>query len=103
VVHIRPCDFANTEDEVTPREAERRARHSAADHAHNGSMTVDEWCAYRRLSRSMAYKLWAEGFGPATYYVGTKRLISSEADAAWLAEREAEATEPLTSSATEAA
>jgi len=75
---------------MTPQEAERRARQSAASHARNGSMTVDEWCEHRRLSRSMAYKLWAEGRGPATHYVGTKRLISSEADAAWLAEREAE-------------
>jgi hypothetical protein len=67
---------------MTPQEAERRPRH--------GSMTVGEWCDHRRLSRSMAYKLWAEGRGPQTHYVGTKRLISSEADAAWLAAREAE-------------
>ena len=76
---------------MTQQEAQRRARQSEADLARNGSMTVAEWCEFRRLSRSMAYKLWAEGRGPVTHYIGTKRLISSEADAAWLAEREAEA------------
>jgi hypothetical protein len=75
---------------MTEREKERRARQRAADLARNGSMTVAEWCEHRRVSRSMAYKLWAEGRGPITHYVGKKRLISDEADAAWVREREAE-------------
>lgn len=77
---------------MTPREAEQRAQR-APDRTpqNNGSMTVAEWCAHRRLSRSMLYKLWAEGRGPAAYRVGSRRLISAEADAAWLREREAEA------------
>ena len=75
---------------MTLHEAQRRARQSKRDLARNGSMTVAEWCEHRRLSRSMAYKLWTEGRGPVTHYIGTKRLISSEADAAWLAEREME-------------
>jgi excisionase family DNA binding protein len=76
---------------MSEQEAERRARQRAASAALRGSMTVAEWCEYRRLSRSMVYKLWSEGRGPATHFVGTKRLVSSEADAAWLSEREAEA------------
>lgn len=66
-----------------------RRGQSATDRAGNGSMTIAEWCAHRRVSRSMLYKMWDEGDGPASHYVGTKRLISSEADAAWLREREA--------------
>jgi hypothetical protein len=75
---------------MTKHEKHRRARQRAADLARNGSMTVAEWCEHRRLSRSMAYSLWAEGRGPVTHYIGTKRLISREADAAWLLAREAE-------------
>ena len=75
---------------MTPQEEQRRRRQSTADHTRNGSLTVAEWCAHRRVSRSMLYKLWKEGRGPASHYIGTKRLISSEADAAWLADREAE-------------
>jgi hypothetical protein len=56
-----------------------------------GSMTVMEWCAHRRISRAMAYVLWQRGRGPRTHHVGAKRLISAEADADWLREREAEA------------
>jgi hypothetical protein len=56
-----------------------------------GSMTVTEWCQHRRVSRAMAYKLWAQGKGPKYYCIGSRRYISAEADAAWLAAREAEA------------
>jgi hypothetical protein len=75
---------------MTEREKERRRRQRNADLARNGSMTVDEWCRHRRVSRSMVYKLWEQGRGPKWHYVGAKRLISAEADAAWLREREAE-------------
>jgi hypothetical protein len=39
----------------------------------------------------MFYKLEAEGKAPRTYYVGTRRIVSPEAEAEWVAEREAEA------------
>jgi len=55
-----------------------------------GSFTIGEWCEHRRVSRSMFYKLEHQGQAPRTHYVGTKRLISDEADAAWLRDREAE-------------
>jgi excisionase family DNA binding protein len=78
---------------MSQQEAERRRRQSERDHERNGSMTVTEWCEYRRVSRSMLYKLLAEGRGPLTHFVGKKRLISSEADDDWVRQREAEARE----------
>jgi hypothetical protein len=39
----------------------------------------------------MFYILDAQGKAPRSHYVGTRRLISSEADAAWVRDREAEA------------
>jgi hypothetical protein len=59
--------------------------------AHNESLTIAEWCALRKVSRAMLYKLWAMGLGPRRHYAGTKVLISPTADAKWLAEREAAA------------
>jgi hypothetical protein len=59
-----------------------------------GSFTVGEWCDYRRISRAMFYKLDQQGLTPRSYYVGAKRLISDEADAAWMRAREAEADTP---------
>jgi hypothetical protein len=57
-----------------------------------GSFTVDEWRQHRRISRAQAYKLWAQNRGPKFYCIGSRRYISTESDAAWLADREAEAT-----------
>jgi hypothetical protein len=37
----------------------------------------------------MFYKLDKQGLAPKTHRVGAKRLISDEADAAWLAQAEA--------------
>jgi hypothetical protein len=57
------------------------------------SFTVAEWCALRRVSRSMFYKLDAQGLAPRTHNAGVKRLISPQADADWLRRCEAEAVE----------
>jgi hypothetical protein len=38
----------------------------------------------------MFYKLDEQDLAPQTHFVGSKRLISDEADADWLAAREAE-------------
>ena len=75
---------------MSERERERRAAQSRRDRTRSESFTVSEWCQRRRISRAMLYKLWAKGLGPATYYVGNRRYVSSEADAVWLASREAE-------------
>jgi hypothetical protein len=58
--------------------------------AEQGSFTLDEWCVRRRISRAMFYKLADQGLAPKTHNVGTRRLISAEADAAWVRAREAE-------------
>ena len=61
-----------------------------ADQPTRGSFTLDEWCEHRRIKRS-TYKLKKNGKAPRLHYALTKPLISAEADAAWQAEREAEA------------
>jgi hypothetical protein len=53
------------------------------------SFTVEEWCRYRKLSRSMFYMLQKRGMGPRTHKVGRLTRISKTSDATWLAEREA--------------
>jgi hypothetical protein len=73
------------------REKSRRAEKRRRDNEQNRSFSIDEWCAHRSISRGLLYKLWKQGKGPSWHYVAARRLISAEADAAWLAEREAEA------------
>ena len=58
------------------------------------SFTIAEWCAHRKVSRSMFYKLESQGRAPRTHNIGVRRLISPEADAEWLRQREAESAEP---------
>ena len=55
------------------------------------SYTIDEWCAHRKMSRAMFYKLEDQNRAPRTYNVGSRRFISALADAEWLRDREAEA------------
>jgi hypothetical protein len=57
------------------------------------SFTISEWCAARRISRAMFYRLEVQGLAPRTHFAGAKRLISPQADAEWLRQREAEAAE----------
>jgi hypothetical protein len=68
---------------------ERRAEQDRRDNG--GSFSIESWCKHRGLSRAMFYELDQLGKAPRTYYVGTRRFISSESDAAWLRDREAEA------------
>ena len=58
-----------------------------------GSFTIPEWCNHRRISVSMFYKLKAQGKAPSTLPIGRHQTITVEADAAWVRERQAEATE----------
>jgi hypothetical protein len=68
---------------MSDHERERRDRQGA-------SFTIREWCSYRRVSPATFYVLDQKGIAPRSHYVGVKRLISAEADAEWLAAREAE-------------
>jgi hypothetical protein len=48
-----------------------------------GAYSIDEWCAYRRVSRSQYYKLQATGRGPKVIRNGIRTIITDEADQAW--------------------
>jgi hypothetical protein len=58
-----------------------------------GSFTINEWCGHRRISRGEFYKLKKIKKAPRLHYAGTKPLISREADADWVRDREAEFNE----------
>jgi hypothetical protein len=68
---------------MSEREKRRRAEQR------RGSYTINQWCEWRQVSRAMFYKLKMQGLAPRTHAVGKKQLISQEADADWLREREA--------------
>ena len=51
-----------------------------------GSFSV--WCQHRRVSKWRLYDMWKSGDGPRFHLVGTRRLISSEADADWIRRQE---------------
>lgn len=53
------------------------------------SLTIAEWCAVRRVGRTRAFEEISSG-RLRTYKVGRRRYISSEADAQWARDREAE-------------
>jgi hypothetical protein len=40
------------------------------------SFTISEWCATRKISKSMFYKLRLQGLGPRCHNAGNKLLIS---------------------------
>jgi predicted DNA-binding transcriptional regulator AlpA len=82
-----------TDLNISDRERTRRDRQHADSLAQRRAMTVAEWCAARRISKPMFYKLMRTGRAPVTYLVGTRRFISHEADAAWQIAREAETQE----------
>jgi hypothetical protein len=54
------------------------------------SFTLREWCEHRRISVEMFYKLRTQGKAPRVHKAGTKNLISPQADAEWIRQREAE-------------
>ena len=55
------------------------------------AFSIDEFCRAHRISPSMYFKLRAQGLGPVEMIVGTRRLVSAEAAAAWRRQREAPA------------
>jgi hypothetical protein len=54
--------------------------------------TIKEFCEAHRISRSMLYKLWAEGIGPRFLHAGKRVIITTEAAADWRREGEAATT-----------
>jgi hypothetical protein len=57
----------------------------------DASLTVREFCRAERMSRSMLYKAWTEGWGPKFYRVGVSRRITHRARFEWQLQREAAA------------
>jgi len=57
----------------------------------DASLTIKEFCKAEKISRSMLYRAWSEGWGPKFYWVGVTRRITSRARLEWQREREAEA------------
>jgi predicted DNA-binding transcriptional regulator AlpA len=53
------------------------------------SYSIDDWCALHGFSRSFFYKLTTQGEAPITYKAGRCVRISENANAAWIAAREA--------------
>jgi hypothetical protein len=76
---------------MSDQESRRRDEQSRRDRAQRASFTIKEWCEYRRISPAMFYVLDKRGEAPRTHFAGTRRLISGEADIAWVRAREAEA------------
>ena len=66
-------------------------RASALFSAPDASLTIAEFCRGEKISRSMLYRAWSEGWGPKFYRVGVTRRITHRARLEWQREREAEA------------
>lgn len=47
------------------------------------AMTFKQFCELNSISLSFLYDLLKDGRGPATLRIGSKRLITAEAAAAW--------------------
>ena len=67
------------------------ARAGASCSAPDASLTIDEFCQAEKISRSMLYRAWSEGWGPKFYRVGVTRRITYRARLEWQREREAAA------------
>jgi hypothetical protein len=75
------------------------ARADGAFSAPDASLTVDEFCKAEKISRSMLYRAWSEGWGPRFYRVGVTRRITHRARLEWQREREAAAAAAQTEGA----
>jgi hypothetical protein len=68
-----------------------RQRADASANPFDASLTIKEFCKAEKISRSMLYRAWSEGWGPKFYWVGVTRRITCRARLEWQHEREAEA------------
>ena len=67
------------------------ARAGASCSTPDASLTIDEFCQAEKISRSMLYRAWSEGWAPKFYRVGVTRRITYRARLEWQREREAAA------------
>jgi hypothetical protein len=63
-------------------ERKRRTRRPTA-RPPDGNFSIKEWCAHRRISEGTYYKLKRLNRAPKTIPVGSRQLITPEADQAW--------------------
>ncbi len=63
--------------------------------APDASLTIAEFCQAEKISRSMLYRAWSEGWGPKFYRVGVTRRITYRARLEWQRAREAAAAAEL--------
>jgi hypothetical protein len=68
-----------------------RQRTGASVNTVDASLTINEFCKAEKISRSMLYRAWSEGWGPKFYWVGVTRRITHRARLEWQREREAAA------------
>jgi hypothetical protein len=59
-----------------------------SDTTEHDAVTLDEFCRRNGFSRSMFYKLKAQGLAPDVFNVGSRVMISKEASRAWRRQRE---------------
>ena len=67
------------------------ARAGASFSAADASLTIGEFCQAEKISKSMLYRAWSEGWGPTYYWVGVTRRITHRARQEWQRQREAAA------------
>jgi hypothetical protein len=82
------CTFAWSRRNVLATDS---CRADGAFRAPDASLTIDEFCKAEKISRSMLYRAWSEGWGPRFYRVGVTRRITYRARLEWQREREAAA------------
>jgi hypothetical protein len=84
-----PQEIAMARRHNKARKPKQRKRQSKRPSRQPGyDYTIEEWCARRRLSRSMYNKLQTQGLGPRTLRTGRSVRITDKADADWQADRE---------------
>jgi len=64
------------------------SRAGASFSASDASPTINEFCQAEKISPSMLYRAWSEGWGPKFYRVGVTRRITHRARLEWQRERE---------------
>jgi len=57
--------------------------HSSVRDGARCAFTVAEFCEAHRISRSWLYAEWKGGRGPKVKLIGSKKIITAEAAAAW--------------------
>jgi predicted DNA-binding transcriptional regulator AlpA len=58
-----------------------------------GVLTIPEFCAWAKISKSTLYELWTQGAGPKRFNAGTATRISRAAAREWILAREAVSAE----------